>query len=145
MPVRMAILLSSSCFDNPRSILKRMKFSNNEIKEISQLVSFKDKPVNTLTDVRRLKRDLNVPFEEYIAFKEGMYQCRYTKAREYDKQIEDNNLCCTLKQLAINGNNLVQLGFRGKDISDTLNTLLDKVISDELPNNKEVLLSQISS
>lgn len=145
MPVRMAILLSSSCFDNPRSILKRMKFSNNEIKEISQLVSFKDKPVNTLTDVRRLKRDLNIPFEEYIAFKEGMYQCRYTKAREYDKQIEDNNLCCTLKQLAINGNNLVQLGFRGKDISDTLNTLLDKVISDELPNNKEVLLSQISS
>lgn len=145
MPVRMAILLSSACFDNPRSILKRMKFSNNEIKEISQLISFQDKPVETLTDIRKLKKDLTVPFEEFIAFKEGMSQHRYNEACEYNKQIENNNLCCTLKQLAVNGNDLVQLGIRGKAISETLNMLLDKVISDEIPNDKEILLSQIKS
>ena len=145
MSVRMAILLSSSCFDNPRSVLKRMKFSNNETKEIYQLILFKDKPVETLTDIRKLKKDLNVPFEEYIAYKEGMFLHRYKEACAFNKQIEDNNLCCTLKQLAVNGNDLVQLGIRGKAISDTLNMLLDKVISDELPNNKEILLSQINS
>lgn len=143
--VRLAILLSSSCFDNPRSILKRMKYSNNEIKTITQLIEHIDAPLRSLLDVRYLRKNLSVPVTEYLSYREAMDLCSYSKAFQYNKYIDDENLCCTLKQLAVNGNDLMQLGITGKKISETLNFLLDQVISDTLPNDAEVLLSHISS
>ena len=47
----------------------------------------------------------------------------------------------SLKQLAVNGNDLMQLGLKGKDIGDTLKNLLFNVYSDKLPNEKNALLN----
>lgn len=48
--------------------------------------------------------------------------------------------CVTLKQLAVNGQDLFQLGLPRKKTGDMLNRLLEKVIEGELPNQKEALL-----
>lgn len=48
--------------------------------------------------------------------------------------------CVTLKQLAVNGQDLFQIGVPRKKTGDTLNRLLDQVIEGELPNEKESLL-----
>jgi len=50
----------------------------------------------------------------------------------------------SLQQLAINGNDLLALGMKGKQIGETLKTLLIKVYTDQLPNNKGALLSFIN-
>jgi tRNA nucleotidyltransferase (CCA-adding enzyme) len=52
--------------------------------------------------------------------------------------------CFTLKDLDINGNDLISIGIKqGKEIGNILNTLLDKVINEELENKKEVLFEYV--
>ena len=48
--------------------------------------------------------------------------------------------CVTLKQLAVNGQDLFLLGLPRKKTGDMLNRLLDQVIEGALPNQKEALL-----
>lgn len=63
------------------------------------------------------------------------------KNDEYIKRLEQlKDTCCTIKQLAINGNDLINLGFKGKEISDILNKLLEKIMKKELENKKAALL-----
>jgi len=47
----------------------------------------------------------------------------------------------SLKQLAVNGNDLMQLGLKGREIGETLKKLLFNVYSDNLPNEKETMLN----
>ena len=63
---------------------------------------------------------------------------------ELNKIIEEGEPF-TVKELTINGNDIKALGFKGKQIGDILNTLLEKVISDELVNEKEILLSYVKT
>ena len=49
--------------------------------------------------------------------------------------------CFTLKDLAINGNDLIQLGYKpGKKIGTVLNQLLEMVIDDKIANDHKQLL-----
>ena len=52
------------------------------------------------------------------------------------------NQCFTLKNLAINGNDLIQIGYEpNKKLGETLNMLLNGVINEEYENDKDILLS----
>ena len=59
------------------------------------------------------------------------------------KEILAENACLTLKDLAVNGHDLMALGFTGTAIGDCLNDLLRKVVDEELPNEKAALLAAI--
>ncbi|MDR2531593.1 MAG: HD domain-containing protein [Oscillospiraceae bacterium] len=58
------------------------------------------------------------------------------KAREVIKSGE----CYTLGGLAVNGNDLIELGYSGRDIGKRLKSLLDTVITGRAENRREVLL-----
>jgi tRNA nucleotidyltransferase (CCA-adding enzyme) len=49
--------------------------------------------------------------------------------------------CLSLKDLAVNGHDLMQLGITGKGIGVTLKQLLDLVLDEQLPNEKTALLT----
>ena len=50
-----------------------------------------------------------------------------------------------VKSLAINGNDLIQMGYQpGPQIGQILNALLDRVMENPELNNRETLLSMIS-
>lgn len=49
-----------------------------------------------------------------------------------------------IKELDINGNDLMNLGLKGKEVGDSLKNLLVKVFSDKLKNNKKDLLNSLS-
>ena len=54
--------------------------------------------------------------------------------------------CYSLRQLAVNGSDLIHIGVgSGVRIGKTLDLLLDKVIAGELPNDKEALLAYAKS
>lgn len=55
-------------------------------------------------------------------------------------QIESENACLTRKDLAVNGNDLVALGFSGRQIALTLEALLSEVLDERIPNEKQALL-----
>ena len=51
--------------------------------------------------------------------------------------------CFSLKQLAVNGNDLSAIGIPpSKETGRVLNMLLEMVINDEIPNEKAVLLEK---
>ena len=57
------------------------------------------------------------------------------------QQIIEENSCLSLKDLAVNGNDLMALGICGKQLGQTLNELLEQVLGEALPNEKEALLA----
>lgn len=52
--------------------------------------------------------------------------------------------CYSLKDLKVNGNDLLALGLKGKKIKEALENLLDRVIRGEIPNDKEKLIEVLS-
>lgn len=59
------------------------------------------------------------------------------------KALQAENSCLTLKDLAVNGHDLIALGITGKAIGQTLNSLLERILNEELPNEKAALLAEI--
>lgn len=51
------------------------------------------------------------------------------------------NACLSIKDLAVNGHDLMALGFTGPDIGTKLQWLLDAVLDERLPNEKSALLT----
>lgn len=59
------------------------------------------------------------------------------------QRLIDENACCSLAQLAIGGDDLVQLGYApGKKLGDILRRLLEAVIEEEIPNDRASLLQK---
>ena len=54
-----------------------------------------------------------------------------------------SDTCFSLKQLAVKGNDLAVLGITGKEIGTCLNTLLELVMDEKLPNDRTMLLEYI--
>ena len=51
--------------------------------------------------------------------------------------------CFSLRQLAVKGNDLTEIGLRGPTVGKTLNDLLELVMDEELPNDRTVLLGYV--
>jgi len=66
---------------------------------------------------------------------------QFSQIRSILEEIRAENACLALKDLAVNGYDLMQLGFTGKAIGQTLNILLEQVIDEKLPNEKDALLT----
>ena len=61
------------------------------------------------------------------------------------QEIKQDEDCFSLKDLAVNGNDLMQIGFvAGKPLGNALNQLLEMVMDDKIENNKEKLLMKAS-
>lgn len=56
-------------------------------------------------------------------------------------ELKAENACLSLKDLAVNGNDLMALGYRGKAIGTCLNALLEQVVDERLPNERKALLA----
>lgn len=65
--------------------------------------------------------------------------------RDIMAEIRREDACLSLKDLAVNGHDLMVLGITGKEIGIQLNRLLEKVIEEELPNEKETLLRAVQA
>ena len=57
----------------------------------------------------------------------------------------NDNTPCSISQLALSGNDLISLGYSGRDIGKTLARLLDEVIKNPSLNSKEALLEFLNS
>lgn len=56
------------------------------------------------------------------------------------EELAENGSCVRLAQMKIGGSDLMPLGFAGPKIGLVLNTLLDRILREELENDREVLL-----
>lgn len=64
----------------------------------------------------------------------------FSAIRELLAELKAEDACLGLKDLAVNGNDLMALGYRGKAIGTCLNALLEQVVDERLPNERKALL-----
>lgn len=139
--------------DMSRNILTRLKFDNKTIDKVCVLVyehmSRYDKlrTANTKKFINRVGVDnLDDLFELQIADIKGSakeYQdfSNVTKLKEACTRILNEQQPLSVKDLKINGKDLMQLGVKqGKEIGKVLNELLEMILEDPVLNDKERLL-----
>ena len=135
-----------------------LKLDNKSRRRIYDLVyEHDDRIAATKKSVRRFLSKYDEDFfADYMKVRradtlaQSMY-LREEKLKELDeleaiaKQIHDDSLCLHLSDLAVNGKDLMALGFSGSRIGEGLKFLLDAVIEDKVPNSKVDLLEFIRS
>ncbi len=140
--IRVALILCS--LRDPAQIMKRMKFSNHETDIVMNLLNLKERNTDTSSDIRRIIRDLKTEFERFARFVCAMDESKnYAAIMKMHEDIINAQQCCTLRQLAVKGNDLVQAGLKGRQISEALDLLLEEVIDMKLPNDRTALLDYL--
>ena len=59
------------------------------------------------------------------------------------KRAVEKQMQVTVNDLAVNGKDLIELGFTGKEVGEIKKELLDKYLSEEIQNNKEEMMEYV--
>lgn len=65
---------------------------------------------------------------------------QFAQVRGLLEEIKAENACLRVTDLAVNGCDLMAMGYTGKAIGDCLNALLERVLDETLPNERQALL-----
>lgn len=67
---------------------------------------------------------------------------QFPRLRAMVRELQAESACLSLKDLAVNGNDLMALGLEGPEIGRCLRRLLSQVLEERLPNTREALLEE---
>lgn len=137
-------------------ILKRLKFSSREIKDIISIVYHHSDELNSKPEIKLLlnkigKKNffdlLNAQRADSMSKQEFCLKrlIQSDRQEKIAKEIIKNKECYTLKDLAVNGYDLIKLGFNGRENGQLLEHLLEEVIYGNLLNDKISLINYIKS
>ena len=140
-----------------KTVMKRLKFDNDTIRKVTKLVAYHDYRMEpTGANVRRAMHEIGVElFPYYLAVRladtkaQSSYERRgklenVIQIRELYRNALRNKECVTLKDLAVTGTDLINLGIApGKELGTLLNELLDMVIEDPAWNQKGKLCDYV--
>ena len=142
--IRLAMLLDEASLDQAKDFLEELKLSKHEMNQILAYLKYKDTQFNTRIDLKHFLSDFHYPLNDYLNYRKSRDE-RFLiyKVVNFLDEIKDRNDIYLLKDLAINGDDVVKLGYKGKEISEALNKALDLVIEEKVENKKEDLLKAI--
>ena len=150
LPIRLAALLYSLGEDGIRRTLKRLRCSNALIEEAAVLVreAVPGVPVSLNIYARRLLGKYNLCTVQRIAALGTALQperaADFAVLSELAEQLDADGVCCRVSQLAVNGRDLMAAGVpAGPGIRKVLEALLDGVIREEYPNERQALLAAV--
>lgn len=140
-----------------RKVLRRLKFDNETVKTVTRLVCYHDYRMEaTPKNVRRAMNRIGVElFPYYLAVRmaDAKAQSPYRRREKIENIVAIRRLyqealleedCVTLRQLAVSGRDLMDLGMTpGREIGSMLSELLEYVIDDPKRNEKEILCSYV--
>lgn len=142
-------------------IMTRLRFDNDTKNKVVTLVKFHDSPImvqdGIFPDRRRIKRIMSQIGEELIYDLIEIKRCDnsaqnpqfyrgdgfYKSTYEMIDEIIAEKECFSLKDLKINGNDLLKMGYEGKKIGEILRKCLDGVIDGKIKNDYEEIKKYI--
>ncbi|AXU54265.1 TPA: CCA tRNA nucleotidyltransferase [Clostridioides difficile] len=137
-----------------KKILKRLKYDNYTINKVLILIQYHDyriepkrkiikKLLNKLEDVGLFEDLIKVNWADTLAKNPKYAKQKILNLIECEKEFKhiiNQKECFNLKDLAINGKDLISIGIKpGKDIGHILNKMLEIVINNPELNEKEIL------
>lgn len=138
------------------SIMKRLRFDNETRNNVVELVYYHDATfevgkkyvkrwLNKIGE-KQFRRLLQVKKADNKAQNLELSSDRIKELSEIESLIDEvlqEEECFSLKDLAVNGKDLMSVGYKaGKELGNTLNMLLQLVIDGDCPNEKEKLLQE---
>ena len=135
------------------AVMDRLRFDNHSKKTILTLVERHD--CELAFSERSVRRNLARYGEEtlrlLLAVKRGDNLAQAPAYRDRQQLIDQwesllnlviaQGSCFSLSQLAVRGGDLTAMGYRGPAVGEMLRQLLEQVIEEELPNDREILLT----
>lgn len=141
------------------TVMKRLRFDTKTATEVKTLVEVHDARVEGNT--RSIRRWLNrlglEQFERLLLMKTcdaagqnpefwPEREAYITSLRVGLQEVLAQDSCFSLKDLAVKGSDLIAIGYQtGSSLGKCLQRLLDEVLDERLPNEKEVLLETAAS
>ncbi len=135
-------------------ILKRLKADKRTIDHVCFLVENHDvRPAMTRKSIHKYvskmgfdgARELLSVRRADISAQSPELSYRFEGLLEEERligELENEGACTRIAELAINGNDLIELGFeKGKELGTTLSWLFERVVKEETENEREKLLS----
>lgn len=134
------------------AILRRLKFDNATREAVITLVLWHDREIpRTEKSIRRALRKLGAArLRELTEVKRAdnlgqapAYRARLKDVEQIQRIMEDllaRDECVSMRQLAVNGRDMLALGLRGPEIGAALEELLSAVVDGDLPNQRSALL-----
>lgn len=140
--------------DIAKEILKRLRFDNKSSDRILRLIEHHDRAISANPkSVRKAAAAVGTDiFEDLLKVQEADKRAQnpeYLEKRLIElenirniyREITDSKQCVDIRSLAVDGNDLMELGYaRGKLLGQTLNKLLKLVLEDPALNTREQLL-----
>ena len=136
------------------AVCQRLRFDKETARRVVTLVRWHDREVLcTPAAVKRALRRLGEEdFRNLAQIKRADNLAQHPdyrgRLREIDavmtlaEQVLHADACFSLKQLAVNGHDMMALGWQGEAIGQMLETLLNAVIEGDLPNERQTLLDR---
>lgn len=132
-------------------ILKRLKFSASDTKEIVKLIENHRNSYKCDADVKCMMNKIGAEsFERLLSVKfaddnakgyyDGNDNGRIAFAKKRMEEIIHKKECYRISDMKISGNDLIKIGFEGKEIGKVLNLLLEEIIKENLENSKKALI-----
>ncbi len=98
-------------------------------------------------DTQSVLSALNKYGENNIRLILSAQRCAGISTQAFEEKMAEvlsQDVCFSLKQLAVNGNDAVLCGYKGKETGAILSVLLKKVMSGEVKNDRTILLNLLS-
>ncbi|WP_455714164.1 CCA tRNA nucleotidyltransferase [Anaerosporobacter sp.] len=142
-----------------KKILRRLKYDNYTIHTATALIKYHDYPLTTdKVQLRRAANKIGVDLMELLFLVQEADALAHAKAacesrlqslyqvKEVYRDICEAEDCLSLKDLAVTGKDLMEIGFKqGKILGTVLNQLLQHVLENPEDNSKEILLDYAKS
>lgn len=139
-----------------KDVVNHLKFDNDSKKTILELVKYHDieipitkksvlKLLNRLGEERALQL-MDVKLADILAHAPGTQDALIEKWKIFNRLLGEvlvEEDCFSRKNLAVNGNDIKALGVaEGPEIGQIIQTLMDEITSEQIANEKEVLLNR---
>lgn len=136
-------LLADDCIESVRAFLSALRLDGRTIRCCSDCCEIlKGAPPSDKTEWKRLLKKYGTDAVECAAICcDAIYNESYL---EKFRKILKSGECFSMSRLAVNGNDLMALGFKGKQLGETLDFLLEYVIDFPENNNRDLLLSLVT-
>lgn len=137
--------------------LERMHADGETVRLVTLLCEIHDRPV--VAEKRPVRRIISkysydvllmlckIKVADSVAHAEEFREERVVTSREVVKIAEEimrENDCVSLKDLAVRGDDLIALGYRGREIGEALDEVLELVIDEKLENDKDEIIEYLN-